>query len=910
MKILTHSWFVILVLICISQIGKSQCSLFYFFTNDYDCVNNQSSTSFTINGATAPYTCTFVNVANSATVATGATIGNTGTVTSIPVGNFSVFITSANNCTAFTLFSVTLPFSASNIVFTNTNVSCFNGNNGVSSANVNNSFFLSPYTFSWSTGATTQAATNLIANTAYSVTITDSKGCMVTNSVILSEPAQIASAFSSTFIPCYGTSINTGFISTGGTPAFSYSVDGIACAGNTASNLFAGTHTIVTKDSKGCIITNTDVITQVVQPIITFSITKPSCPGKSDGAVSASVSAAPSPFTYTWQPVTSNLATLSNIPIGNYTLTVKDVSACITKSVAVVLPAASMTINVITKPENCSAVDGAATVNISGGNLPFNYTTQPIVGPHTTNTINLLSTGTYTTIIKDANNCLDTVKFSIGNLSTVTLSIVSSTPVLCYNQCTGSIQLNAQNAVLPITYSVSNTPTTTSNIISNLCSGFYTIKAIDAIGCPATTTINFSSPPVFSYSASAPSSICSGKSALLQAFATGGTGSHNYVWQPGTINGQTVSVTPSSTTVYSLNVYDVNGCTLAPYQLTLNVNALIAININTLNVGICPGTTAQITPTITGGDGLYTYNWQPGNLNVPAIFVQNASIPFYTLTVNDACGSPTAVKIIPINLFSTSKPTFTVINKSGCEPFCTQFINTTPKSSNIIWNYGDKPSEQPGNTTNYCYQKAGVYNIRLTLNDSNNCKTSYTYTNVITVFAKPLADFVTNPKIVTLNNGQDVLLENSSVNGDTFNWSVNDLQMGQTKDIRYSFSDTGCYLITLSAKNSNNCVDTNHKYICVAQGFNFYVPNCITLNHDNLNDILLPYGTGWMTKDYLFEIYNRWGYKIFKTTDYTVGWDGATKGVSDPLDVYFWRIIVTDNIGELHELKGYVTVLK
>ena len=894
--------------ICFFEIGKSQCALFPSFTNNYDCITNLSNTSFTINGGVSPYTCVFVNSSN-ATVAIGATIGNTGTVTSIPVGSFTIYTTDANNCSITTQYFVTIPFSGSNVVFTNTNISCFGGNDGVSLAGVNNAFFTVPFTFSWTTGSTSPAAIGLLASTVYSVTVTDSKGCKATNSISVTQPPQINSTLTNTFITCFGTSIISNINTTGGTAPYTYTVDGLSVGGNTANNLFAGIHNIITKDNKGCLQTNTVGVDQTAQPLISFTVVKPSCPGKTDGAVTTTVSIAPPAFSYTWLPSLSNFSSISNIPVGNYTLIVKDGSACITKSVVIVSPAASMFVTAATKPENCSAVDGAATLNVSGGNFPYSFNTLPIIGPHTSNIINLLNSGSYTTVATDGNNCSDSLIFNVGNLSTVSVSIITSTPVLCYNQCTGAVQLSVQNAVLPITYSVSNTPTTSSSVVSNLCSGFYTIKAIDAIGCPATTTIHFSSPPVFSYSASAPASVCFNKPVLLQASAFGGAGGYTYIWNPGNISGQAISLVPSGTTVYSLNVYDMNGCTLAPFQFTVNVNAPISININSSNIGICPGTTAQVTPTITGGDGNYSYTWQPGNINSESIFVQNALIPEYTLSVTDGCGSPTAIKIIPINLFPIITPYFSTSDTIGCEPFCTSFTNLTPKSTNVIWNYGDKPIELAGNSTNYCYQKAGIYNIKLTVNDSNNCKTSFTYTNVITVLKSPKADFKTVPEIITLNNAENVLIENITANGETYNWRVNGIFLGQTKDITYTFNDTGCNFFRLIAKNQNNCIDTMDKFVCVIEGFSFYMPNCITANHDNLNDILMPKGTGWKSENYVFEVYNRWGYRIFKTNDYLQGWDGKT-GQDNlvPLGVYFWRIHIKDNIDTNHDLYGHVTV--
>jgi len=870
----------------------------------------------------APYTCTIVNSATNATVAIGtasvpAISGTntvyTGTTNSVPIGNYNIYMSSSNGCSAVTNFQVVIPFSSANVIFTPTNVSCYGGSDGAIFASTTGPF-TPPFSFTWMpTGPptqTTQTALNLPVG-IYSVTIKDSKGCVVTNSTQLTQPSDISSSITNTFISCFGGTINTQIVSTGGTGPYTYSVNGLSVSGSTATSLAAGIHTILTKDTKGCIKSNTVQITQVIQPLIVFSYTSPLCPGNTNGAASATISNAPPAYTYTWQPALSFTNNIANIPAGTYTLTVKDASACITKSVVVVTPAVNLTVSTTTGPENCSAQDGTVGLNVSGGNFPYTFTTIP-VGAHSTSTIGGLSSGSYTTIIKDANGCEDTVRYVVGNLSTVSLSVSGFTPVLCYNQCTGAVQLFVQNGAAPLTFSATGTPTTSSSLIQNLCSGFYIIKVIDNIGCPATATVNFTPPPVFSYSASGPPAICSGNTVVLQATASGGApGSYSYIWNPGNLSGSSITVVPAATTVYSLNAYDNNGCTLAPFTITVNVADPISININSSSAGICPGTTAQITPTVTGGDGNYVYNWLPGNSNASSIFVQNITVPSYTLYVSDGCGSQVAMQVININLFPVIVPTYSVNKNKGCEPLCIMFENTTPNSTNVIWNYGDKPLEQQGNTTQYCYNKAGVYNLKLTVNDSNSCKTSFTYTGAISVLKAPEADFITNPEVITLNNSENVKFENITTNASTYEWLINDTEYSNENNIEYTFSDTGCVSFRLIAKNIDNCRDTTDKQICVLEGFRCWVPNCFTPNTDNDNEIFIPKGTGWVESNYLFEVYNRWGKKIFQTNNFNEGWDGkAAEKLYDPSNVYFWRLSITDNISEVHNLKGHVLLLR
>lgn len=675
------------------------------------------------------------------------------------------------------------------------------------------------------------------------------------------------------------------------------------------ANVGAGIYTLTVGGNGGCTITKTIEVMQPPPAAISFSITQPSCAYSTNGAVKANVTNAPLAYSYTWQPGLNNTSSLSAIPAGVYTLTVKDGSTCLTKSVVTVAALSSMTVSKLINPENCTAADGAFTININGGSAPYTFSTSTI-GTHTNNILNGLSSGVYTTIVTDNGGCKDTLKTIVGNLSTVSLSIISSNTLKCFGQCTGSVQLNVQNGIPPFTFSATGTPTTSSSLITNLCAGTVQIKVLDAIGCPATTSINFVSPPVFSYSTTNPPAVCNGKNFTLTASAFGGSGSYTYVWNPGNLSGQTIVQSATASTVYSLNVYDSNNCTLAPYLVTVSVNAPLSININSSNSGICPGTTAQITPSVAGGDGNYTYNWQPGNLTGASVFIQNAAIPFYTLTVTDACGSAAAVKVITVNIFPVIVPTFTVSQSEGCEPFCTQFINTTFKSSNVIWNYGDRPFEQSGAITNYCYANDGLYPVRITVNDSNNCKTGFTYTNVIRVHPKPSVEFYTEPSVLTLNNCSDVEIKNATRGGKTFEWKVNGLDYGIKPEVKYTFSDTGCVPFTLISTSENGCMDTLVKNLCVIEGFNFWIPSSFTPNGDGLNDVFKPIGTGYIETDYLFEVYNRWGNRIYRTRDIAGAWDGKTKGGSDEIGQYMWYITVRDNQDNVHRLKGFVDVVK
>jgi gliding motility-associated-like protein len=90
------------------------------------------------------------------------------------------------------------------------------------------------------------------------------------------------------------------------------------------------------------------------------------------------------------------------------------------------------------------------------------------------------------------------------------------------------------------------------------------------------------------------------------------------------------------------------------------------------------------------------------------------------------------------------------------------------------------------------------------------------------------------------------------------------------------------------------------------------VPNAITPNNDNLNDVLKPTGTGWQDGSYSFEVFNRWGQRIFKTSNPDEGWtaDGSSDD-SNMRNVYYWKLKVNSSIdGSENNFKGHVIVIR
>ncbi len=864
-----------------------------------DCVTGKATMTVQVTNGLPPYSFTWA-----------PSVSTTSVAFNLNTGVYNVTIKDANNCIGFTQGIINLT-SLMDINFTSSpltkSVSCFGGSDGAIVAAIVGSAITPPFTYTWNTSSNSNSITGIPAG-VYTLSASDAAGCTKTSTYNVIQPNPITTKFTNS-ISCFGGTVNAVLTSTGGVGNLSYTVNGSPIASNTITNASAGTYTVITKDVNNCTQINIITLNQpTLAPVFNFNITQPTCPTSSNGGLNVTINNMQGPFNYTWTAPTNTNSFLTNIPMGIYTLTVKDAVNCKFTNTVSVVPIANIQTTFITKPETCSAADAAVTINVTGGALPLTFSVSPFPS-QSSNTFSNLTTGTHSVIITDANTCSLVSTFSIGNTSPVLLSIASKTDILCYNNCDGKLIMNVSNAIAPVTFSLTNLPTYTTNNITNICAGTYTIRVIDNIGCYATTTATFTNPAPYSFSVTGNSPICVSKSATLIGQANGGTAPYTFSWMPGGATGPNVIVSPSLTTTFSLNVFDANGCTLNAETFTVNVRAPITVSVSPQNTGICPGTTAQITPSVTGGDGNYTYLWLPGNITTPSIFLASLTNPSYTYIVSDACGSPTATTVINLQIFPVTVPTFSTDTAIGCQPLCVKFKNTTPNSINHYWNFGDMPFEQNVQDPFYCYTRSGKFNVKLSLTDINGCKVSATYSNYINVLQQPKPNFITKPEVLLDDMGEGNLV-NTSSNATTYKWYIDGAYQGTSTNISIHFNDTVCYIIKLIANNSNGCKDSTARLICIKPGFTFYMPNTFTPNGDGLNDVLLPFGRSWVSDNYKFRVFNRWGQLIFQTKNISEGWDAKLRGSPCLNDVYVWMVSVTDYYGNEHSYQGTVDLLR
>jgi len=324
-------------------------------------------------------------------------------------------------------------------------------------------------------------------------------------------------------------------------------------------------------------------------PVVSISGANGICTGASTTFTASGLS------TYTWTSG-PNTATNTVSPLTQTTYSVVGTNSlgCVSNMTTKTLSVSSISTNTALTNVACNGgTTGSATVTPSGGITPYFYSWTPSGG--TAATATGLAAGVYTVTVTDNIGCTKNQVATIGQPSAL-VTTTAVTNVLCNGGSTGSATITPSGGSGGYTYMWSNGALTAA--ATNLLAGVYTSTVTDANSCTAVKSVTINQPTDISLSASTNSAtICSGNSSTLTANATGGTGAITYLWVAGPTGSVSV-VSPTTTTVYTVNVTDANSCAKAA---TVSVVANVCATAEALNFD---GTSDQVNLGTSIGNAL------------------------------------------------------------------------------------------------------------------------------------------------------------------------------------------------------------------------------------------------------------------------------------------------------------------
>jgi hypothetical protein len=637
--------------------------------NNFLQCNGNSNASLTVSasGTVSPYTYQWSNSFSNATI------------NNLIAGNYSVIATDAHGCTTTSSYTITQPDVVGGYITSPTNtrgyqISCYGYNDG--SATIQPTGGTAPYTYLWSTGATTQTISNLVAG-SYSVTIYDANGCTPgTASFTLTQPPALNVTLTPVLhygghaITCYGGS--DGVIQTtvtGGTANMTYLWSNNQTT-SYASQLSEGTYTVQVTDSVGCITSASATVTQpsalTAQKILSdYTGYGVSCFGMSDGSIQIVPTGGIAPYHISWTD-TSNLLNRTGLSSGTYIHTLYDTLGCALHDTITVTSPDSIGITTSGSVLNCYGdANGTASAVVSGGNAPYTYSWQ---GGATTATATGLTANTYLVTVTDTRGCTQVAQATVSQPAAVQ-GYSFGTFIGCGTQI-GLLSVTSTGGTAPYTYLWSNG--STAEFQTNQPVGNYSVVITDSHGCLDTSYAVILSPPTLTATMNNFISPCTAVDttpvATLTVNVTGGVAPYMYLWS----NGETTSTVQNLVSGnYSCIVTDANGCTVMAQALAAN-NDPAVISGDTL---ICNETMATLTAnagtSYSWSNGFSTFSTQqqvnvgPGNFTLTMANLAGCTHTATAHVVSQACYSPVQVRFLYQGYFDGSNGMQPVMYNQG-----------------------------------------------------------------------------------------------------------------------------------------------------------------------------------------------------------------------------------------------------
>ena len=422
----------------------------------------------------------------------------------------------------------------------------------------------------------------------------------------------------------------------------------------------------------------------------------------------------------------------------------------------------------------------------------------------------------------------------------------------------------------------------------------------------------------------------------------------------------TTTAFPLSSCTYTYEIYDARQCVSLPRLITVTVlpKPITSIAIPTINnvptntvcfVGLSPGAPDN-TLTLTGNNqntGLPfgvvpTYTWVSPYLQAPCNS-QSILSPANnnSVIVNAPCRLPgmvtyslisgyngipgcrrddtvsvRAIDCRPVRniFFETASPNDTI-----CSRTCVTYINHTDTMAGgpqtYTWTFpGGAPATSSLTNPTVCYNLPGKYNVILTvanpyaLADGGSTLTAYRQ-DYIRVVDIPNTTIIPPGQLVSdtvIRFGSCLQLPASGAK--RYEWRPNYFISGLTVPV-VTVCPQNSQMYIVRGYNSSQCWSEDSIDVIVVEDCGeMFVPNAFSPNADGANDVL--YVRGHCLETLTFMVFNRWGQKVFETTDKTVGWDGTFNGDIMNSGVFVYRLEGKDYEGKGYSMKGNVTLIR
>ena len=761
-------------------------------------------------------------------------------------GIYTVTVTGENGCLASESINITRPEDLT-ISVTYNEIACHDGTTTVV---VNAEGGTPEYT-----GVTSYS--NVSAGT-YTYTVTDEGGCFASETINIENPSQLEVSASATSILCNGGTSTVTIEAVGGTAPYQ---------GTGTQIEYAGSYSYVVTDHRGCSETVQLTITEP-EELVAYTTTQDAlCFGMYGAAILDVVGGVP-PYSVTWQDGSTGMQN-EHVSVGMpFEYSVIDNNGChISGSVSVTQPE-QLRVSLTGDDVTCFGwADGSVSATVTGGTPNYTYAwSNGSVLPQ----IEWLSPGNYRVTVSDSHACTAESSMIINEPQQLTVRLYP-TDVQC-GYMLGSIASTVAGGTPGYTYTWSNSQTSES--ISSLQAGEYSLTVMDANGCSVDVSSNIMlNGGIDANVVVAAGIICpNDATAVLEATSRQGSEPFVYSWNNGQATPSLVNVGAGT---YSVTITDAWGCT-GSGSATVQSPVEIVVSIATTDAHCHNTSDGTISVNVTGGTFPYTYTWNESSFE--GNNVTNAHSGTYLLTVTDdrgceshntvTVGAPDAIiisaNIENISCYGRKDGVIEVSAEGGFEPY--------------VFSLYDGYNTITGQSTFMRLHEGGYAIIA---EDVNGCRETK---NVYVIEPAPLNVYIdpTDPSCRGNNDGQIDITVTGGTEPYLYGWSDR-----YTDQPLISALYSGDYMV--SVVDANKCAFSTNVTLNESYEDCVRVPNVFTPNGDGINDIWEIENIDMFPKAHIY-VYNRWGQLIFDGAG-VEGWDGKLKsGKMAPAGTYMYII--------------------
>ncbi len=438
------------------------------------------------------------------------TYQSSGMFDKLLAGNYLATVRDSFNTTDTLSFIITEPATAIGLTSSNiVNLKCKGDSIGQATLTVSNGTPPFQYKIAGSGYQSSNIFTNLRGGNN-TLIVADSNNCQASTVVVITEPVnKLNGSLQLTNPLCYGGTGSAILYASGGNTPYYYRIDGGSYnLVNSFNGLIPKAYTFTLKDWNNCELTYYGTITSPTQLVVNAIKNNITCYGFTDGKVTLNASGAMPPYQYkkgTGAYISSNI--FGNLLAGNYTFTTRDSNACtVITNVNISGPATPLTKKFTYTNATClGANNGAASIVLSGGVLPYSYSwnTIPV---QTGSSVSNLAPGFIKVVAVDSNLCTLSDSANITykplynneQICAVTVDTVSGKNVVIWNKTSGvgiaaykiyaSVNLSGPfNLVDSQSYNAFSSYT--DNVSASLKqSYYYQLKVQDSCGNESTTS--------------------------------------------------------------------------------------------------------------------------------------------------------------------------------------------------------------------------------------------------------------------------------------------------------------------------------------------------------------------------------------------------------------------------------------